>query len=268
MAAASLLALLPAAGKAEIAYAVDSSAILISFDTERPDPVLTMGIIRGLQPGERILGIDFRPVDGKLYGLGSTSRLYTIDLRSAIATVVGEGPFTPALDGESFGFDFNPTVDRIRIVSNTGQNLRAHPVTGLVVATDGMLQYAAAEGMPMTAPNAVASAYTNSVFGARSTTLYNVDLASNSLVSQNPPNNGTLNRIGSLAGLNLSTVAGFDISPDTNTAYVVVRSSRTPNSELYQVDLRTAATTRMGQVGWFEQVGSLAIAPARVLPSN
>jgi hypothetical protein len=35
--------------------------------------------------------------------------------------------------------DFNPTVDRIRLVTASGQNLRLHPELGTVVATDGSI---------------------------------------------------------------------------------------------------------------------------------
>jgi hypothetical protein len=35
--------------------------------------------ITGLQPSESIVGIDFRPATGQLFGVGSTSRLYVID---------------------------------------------------------------------------------------------------------------------------------------------------------------------------------------------
>ena len=46
-----------------------------------------------------------------------------VDPARGAAIAVG-APFTPGTDGTAFGFDFNPTVDRIRVVSDTGQNLR------------------------------------------------------------------------------------------------------------------------------------------------
>ena len=114
--------------RAEKAWGIDSKALLVGFDTDRPQFPTSLQLIRGLMPGEQLLAIDFRPATGQLYGLGSSSRIYTIDRETAIAKVVGMGmAFTPALDGTEFGFDFNPTVDRIRVTSNTGQNLRLHP---------------------------------------------------------------------------------------------------------------------------------------------
>ena len=68
--------------------------------------------------------------------------------------------------GTSFGFDFNPAVDRIRIVSNTGQNLRFNPNDG-VVNVDGNLN-------PGT-PSISAAAYTNNFAGTATTSLFAID---------------------------------------------------------------------------------------------
>ena len=123
-----------------IGLTVDGSLVRFTPETacDPSDPVR----VSGLAAGETLLAIDERPATRGLYGLGSTSRLYLIDAMTGAATALGTAPFSPALSGSAFGFDFNPTVDRIRIVSNTGQNLRAHPDTGAVVAVDGSLRYA------------------------------------------------------------------------------------------------------------------------------
>ena len=89
--------------------------------------------ITGLQSGEKILAIDFRPASGQLYGVSNQSRMYIINQNTGVAVAVSATPFTPAISGTQVGFDFNPTVDRIRLVTNTGQNLRLHPETGAVV---------------------------------------------------------------------------------------------------------------------------------------
>ncbi len=246
--------------QAEPAWAVDSRALLIGFDTNLPSFVNSIRLIRGLQPGEGILAIDFRPANKKLYGLGSSSRVYVIDTETGMATSVAAAPFTPALDGTEFGFDFNPTVDRIRVVSDKGQNLRLHPDTGMVVATDGMLN---ASGVTGAATGVVASAYTNSVAGATSTTLYNIDARRRLLVTQTPPNDGTLNTVGELVGLMPSSVAGFDISPVTGRAYFAARLSNSTRAVLYEVHLATGDYQMMGDVGIFEQTSGLAIEPGR-----
>jgi hypothetical protein len=126
--------------------------------------------ITGLGAGETILGMDFRPATGQLYALGSTSRIYIINLTTGVATQVGtDGAFT--LNGTKFGFDFNPVPDRIRVISNTEQSLRLNPNDGTLTASDIPLAYEPADPNAGTNPTAGAAAYTNSFAGATSTTL-------------------------------------------------------------------------------------------------
>ena len=147
--------------------------------------------ITGLPSGEKIVSIDYRPATGQLYALGTSSRLYFINEQSGLATALGAGPFTPAINGTSANIDFNPTVDRIRLVTPTGQNLRLHPELGTVAATDGSINGG-------TSPSIGAGAYTNSVAGAATTQLYDIDFAQDKLYLQNPPNDGKLVEVGSL----------------------------------------------------------------------
>lgn len=257
--------LLPAAARAELAFAIDSRSVLAMFDTNRPATALSLNVVRGLQPGETILGLDFRPANQRLYALSTHSRLYIIDHVTGQATPVHEAPFSPALDGVKFGFSFNPTVDRIRITSNTGQNLRVHPDTGAVVAVDGMLQYAGstAAGGPM--PGVVASAYTNSVAGATSTTLFNFDLYRRAIVTQNPPNDGTLNVAIQLPESDFSELTSFDISAATRKGYLATRESAAARSQLYEVDLEARTVTLSGTIGVLDQVSALTVVPAGML---
>jgi len=236
--------------------------------------------VTGLQPSETLLGIDFRPATGELYGLGSTSRLYRIDAFTGQATAVGGAPLAIALSGTSFGFDFNPTVDRIRIVSNTGQNLRAHPDLGTIVdfdavtpgvQPDGSLAYDAttADGDPADVnagalPLAVAAAYTNPDNDpATGTALYVIDADLNAVTLQAPPNNGVLNTVGVL-GANTTQLAGFDIAT-TNQAYAALKLvggdtvKGCGNSALVQIDLATGATTVVGVIGTPNPIVGLAV---------
>ena len=117
-----------------------------------------------------------------------------------MATALGAGPFTPSLSGSAFGFDFNPTVDRIRIVSDTGQNLRANPDTGAVVSVDGSLRYAPTDVAAGRDPDVVGAAYTNPDNDpATGTTLFDLDAGPDALVVQAPPNDGVAGM--SLGGL-------------------------------------------------------------------
>ncbi len=229
-------------------YGVTNTNQLVRFDSATPGTVTTVGAITGLQGGENILGIDFRPATGRLVALGSNSRLYTINTSNAAATFTAT--LSTALTGTSFGVDFNPTVDRLRIVSNTGQNLRVNPNNG-AVTVDGVLN-------PGT-PNVTAAGYTNSVFGATTTTLYVIDSTTNSLYQQNPPNNGTLVLVGAL-NTTASASNGFDIAPNTNTAYAVLTGATT---NLYTVNLTTGAATNAGLVGnGLTSMRGIAIDPA------
>lgn len=209
-----------------VAYATDVNNNLLIFNpTAVGDGIVTKSLT-GLQPGESILGIDFRPVNGQLYALGSSSRMYTINLSSGVATQVGAGVFSTLLSGTDFGFDFNPLVDRIRVVSNTGQNLRVNPNDGLVVAVDGNLNPAS--------PMASSAAYTNNFAGTTSTVLLVIDHGTDKLYTQNPPNNGTLVEVGSL-GIDLNSSNGFDIGSRSNTGYLVATAGS--STGLYTVNL-------------------------------
>lgn len=212
-----------------VAYAVDNSNALQIFNPNNPMPVSKP--ITGLQAGENILGVDFRPLNGQLYALGSSSRIYTLNLGTGAATAVG-AQFPTLLNGTDFGFDFNPTVDRIRVVSNTGQNLRLNPIDGTISATDGMIN-------PGT-PTLSGAAYTNSFAGATTTELFVVDHATDKLFLQSPPNNGTLVERGSL-GIDISNSNGFDIGSTSNKAYLLATVSGV--TKIYLVNTTNGSTT-------------------------
>jgi len=63
---------------AEILTGLTSTGNLVTFDSGTPGTIDSSLAITGLQGGETLLGIDRRPATGLLYGLGSTSRVYTI----------------------------------------------------------------------------------------------------------------------------------------------------------------------------------------------
>lgn len=213
-----------------VAYAIDNSNNLQIFNPNNPMPVSKT--VAGLQSGENILGIDFRPVNGQLYALGSSSRIYTINLGTGTATAVGSAPFSTLLSGTDFGFDFNPTVDRIRVVSNTGQNLRLNPNDGIIAATDITLN----PGSPIIS----AAAYTNNFAGAASTTLFVIDHNTDKLYQQNPPNNGTLVETGPL-GINITGANGFDIGSMSQKAYLM--ASVGSSTKIYSINTTTGAAT-------------------------
>lgn len=221
--------------KAVPIYAVSTGNQLVRFDSSTPGTLVTVGPVTGLQAGENILGADFRPATGQLFALGSTSRLYVINKTSGSATLAGV--LSTPLNGVEFGFDFNPTVDRIRIVSNTGQNLRVNPTNG-VVTVDGSLN-------PGT-PHATAAAYTNSFSGSTTTTLFDIDTASGTLLTQNPPNAGTLVTVGPL-GVTATDSNGFDISAATGTAFAALTVGG--SNGLYTINTATGSASLVGLIG-------------------
>jgi hypothetical protein len=244
---AALATVAAAAAHAETAYAVTIDNRLVSFDTANPTQLTNVVQITGQAQFDPTLGIDFRPATGELYAMGSSNTIYRMNTATGVATAVG-GPFTPPLSGVEFGFDFNPTVDRIRVVSDNGQNLRLNPITGQVAAVDTALNYAAGDANFGQAPRVVASAYTNNFAGATTTTLYNFDSRLDVLVTQIPPNNGTLNTVGSL-GMDISSLAGFDISGASAVAYASVVRDGDFRSWLTTVNLQTGALTPVAPIG-------------------
>ncbi len=220
-------------------YGLSNANQLVKYNANAAETVISTTGITGLTGGEKIIAIDFRPATGQLYGLGNSSRLYIINYENGDATALGTASFTPAINGSLVGFDFNPTVDRIRLVTSSGQNLRLNPETGTVAMTDGSLN-------PGT-PAIVSAAYTNSVAGAATTTLFDIDVAANKLYKQDPPNNGTLVEVGSL-GITAATAndGGFDISPDNMVALANVTIGA--NSVLLQIDLTNGKATNIGNL--------------------
>lgn len=219
-----------------IAYATDSSNKLYRFDPTNPSPIAVD--ITGLMSGEMILGLDFRPINGQLLAVSNMSQLYSVNPSSGAVTKIGT-PFTPMAMGSYIGFDFNPTVDRIRLVTETGQNLRLHPDLGTVVATDGSLN----PGSPMVS----AAAYSESFAGTTTTSLYVIDSEDNMLYKVSPPNDGVMVGIGAL-GINVEFDNGFDIGGTSNMAYGVFTVGGA--SGVYSVNLMTGSAMKVSDLNF------------------
>ena len=237
-------------------YGLMNANSLVRFDSATPTVINSTVALSGLSG--TLLGIDFRPATGELFGVTSDSRLYTINVLTGAATAVGAANQF-VLMGSSFGFDFNPTVDRIRLTSNTGQDLRLNPLNGAIAATDPTLAYAAADPNAAATPSIVGSAYTNSFAGSTSTTLYDIDSGLDILATQNPPNNGTLNTVGSL-GVNASNNIGFDIFFFNNQAFASIQLANGTSTGFYSINLATGAATLIGGIGNGLVVTDIAIA--------
>jgi len=264
--------------KAQVIYGTVSNSILVTFSASAPATISSSVTIVGITPGQTIEGLDFRPNTGELYAFGYSSaitsyQLYKINLTTGLATAINTAT-TLALGNGPIGFDFNPTVDRIRVVSANGANFRLHPVTGLIAATDGNLAYAAGDPNVSATPKIVTAAYVNSYIGAATTALYNYDNALNIITLQNPPNNGSLTTVGA-SGVITSTatpVLDMDIFYDNvssiNKAYLVANTSTAATVDnFYTVNLLTGATTLVGAIGATNPVSNIAVFIDRTMPA-
>jgi hypothetical protein len=249
----------------QLLYAV-AGGNLISFDSGNPTVVRSaVNFGGGITTGQVVVGIDFRPANGQLYALGynaalatANANIYSVNLTTGALTTVGPTPLTLALGAttDRVGFDFNPAVDRIRVVSTTGANYRLNPNDGTLVAADGNLT---------SGPRISAAAYTNSSTTS-GTSLYDYDAAAGQLYLQNPPNDGTLVAVGAASGVTSTDGADFDIynatGTTTNTAYLAISPGGSPTTpsfdNLYTMDLTTGALTSVGRIGLGSNVSGLA----------
>jgi len=186
-----------------------------------------------------LAGIDVRPADGMLYGVVADGTVVTIDPASGKATMKSKLDAMLA-PGTMATVDFNPVADRLRIIGSDGANLRANVDDGKVTR-DGQLKFADGDMHKGKTPKVVAGAYTNSMKGAKETTLYDIE-ANGVLVRQAPPNDGVLNSVGML-GMEAGSVA-FDIVAAEAANEGWLMSGKT----LYKVDLATGKATEAATI--------------------
>jgi hypothetical protein len=259
----------------EMIFAVSTANQLIQFNAGQPQKTLSARPLTGLATGETLLGIDYRVAKGQLYGLGASGQLYRIDTRTGAASAIGTPSALPKEGATEWGVDFNPTVDRIRVVNDAGYNLRLHPDTGAIVDSDpnqpgvqldGRLAYDATDVNAGKAPGIVAAGYKYNKDNDKITTNYAIDGRLGVLVHQGSkegvqpavsPNTGRLYTVGSL-GIGPFDKATLDISDVSNAAYAAVSAGG--KSVWYRVDLASGKATRIGTVAGGPVVGA-AIEP-------
>jgi hypothetical protein len=253
----------------ETVVAVTDAAELIRFNAGQPQQVLARVALQGLPAGDRLVGIDYRVSRGVLFALSAGGRLYTINTTTGQLSPVGSAaPVLPAmLTGQAVGFDFNPAADRIRVVSDSGLNLRLHPETGVVAATDPALRYADGDARAGTAPHLAGAAYTYNKTNDKLTTNYAIDRAVGSLLTQGSvegvqpaisPNTGLLFTVGPL-GTGAVDDAAFDIADTSNAALAALRQNG--RTRLHLIDLASGRATVLGTVGDGRALWGMAIEP-------
>ena len=243
--------------------ALTTDSRLVCFNEHKPAKARLIGMVNGLQGDTRLVGIDFRVQDGLLYGVGDAGGVYTLSTVNAAATLVNR--LSVPLSGTTFGVDFNPAADRLRIVSDAGQNLRHNVNANGVTLADGTLNYTA--GTP--AQGIVAAAYTNNDVSPATpattgTTLFVLDSTQDQVVLQSPPNAGSLMATGKLT-VDASSATGFDI-------YSVLRDGITVSNRalatipaadgsvaLYSVDVLTGKAQPRGKLASGLSVVDIAV---------
>ncbi|WP_421995386.1 DUF4394 domain-containing protein [Reyranella sp.] len=236
----SIVAFAVAAATAQAATLIGLTADnrLVMIDTATLAAAAPMAI----SGADKVVGIDQRPADGKLYGLTEAGQLVTIDHKSGKAAGGSMLSEKKAL-GPRPVVDFNPAADRLRVIGADGTNLRVNVDTGATIV-DKTLNYDAADSANGKTPTVAAGAYTNSVKGTKSTELYHVDGGTGSLVLQHPPNDGVLKTRGAVAATGLADAA-IDVDTETegkNTAYLLAGGT------LYTVDLANGKATELGKI--------------------
>ena len=225
-------------GGSALAVGLAGGDTLVAFSLRNPAKPQASREVSGLEGDTSLVGIDFRVQDRKLYAVGDRGGVYTLSSK-ARATQVSQ--LTVALSGTRFGVDFNPAADRLRVVSDTGQNLRHDVNPGGATIADGGLTYP-----PATTPatGISAAAYTNNDLDAdTATTLFDLDTATDQVAVQAPANAGSLSATGKL-GVDAGSDAGFDISGAKNTGWATL--SVGGRYGLYQVSLLTGDVDRVG----------------------
>lgn len=232
------------------AFAISTDGtIMARFDTANPKVLNWFRQVTGLVCGEKsLIGIDIRVQDKTLYGVGDKGCIYTLKIVNEEVVTTKVSQLTVPLYGTNFGIDFNPAADRLRVISDWGQNLRhdlgAHTTTEDVVLTTPPAA---------TTRGVTAAAYTNNDLDpSTATTLFDIGTTTDQVLIQSPANNGTLAPTGAL-GVDTGLIAGFDIYSDlTNnkttsvTAYAVLVPSSGSPATFYTVNLFTGAASAVG----------------------
>lgn len=202
----------------------------------------------------KLLGIDLRPADGRLYGVGTDSTIYTIDTGTGQASI--KGKLSVPLDSvDHIVVDFNPQADRLRVIGSSGQNLRVNVDTGQALV-DGKLAYRTGDANANKPFGIYAGAYINSYAGAKQTQLFDIDSINGVYVVQDPPNDGVLRTVGP-TGLKPGTIIeAIDIYTDAKDEYL---GFAVAGGALYSLDVGTGKMKRIGGIGKGGEVIDIAV---------
>ena len=240
-------------------FALTSTGTILVFDSATPGTIAKTLTISGIGAGETVVGMDFRAAAaGDLIATtaatgsanNSIATTYRINTDTGAATLIGASAAAIAGWGDvAGGYDFNPTVDRIRVANVIDENARLNPDTGALAGNDTDLT-------PGATTSIIGVAYDRNFVHQSGTTLYAIDRDGNELViigginGTPSPNGGAATSIGALGiALDPAFDGGFDIENSTGTAFAALRNDNTDVTGLYTINLSTGAATLVGAIG-------------------
>lgn len=242
---AALLVLSAGAAQAVTLVGINSQNQLTRFDTANIGAAVNKDI-SGLDAGDRFVGIDTRPSNGKIYGVTLFNRLYTLDEMTGATSFVANLSSAVVQGNLAYGLDFNPVADAgagasLRLVSSAGGNFAVNALTGAV-----------GNAANTVAPGYTAVAYTNSMPGqtgapAGGTALYYIDSANDTLAfAPSAFNTPTITAVGSL-GVDVLRANGFEILGNGQAwAALNVDAGPALTTALYSIDLSTGQASFAG----------------------
>ena len=257
----------PAAGPLSITGLTDFRSTkpntLVNFAAATPNTVVEVPIT-GLTAGDIVVGIDVRPVNGTMYAF---ARADVGGAPTGAASIYAINPATGAASGRvlvtgvtfdgatSASVDFNPVVDRLRVITFFGQSVAINVADGVAVANTSI------QGTTF----AAAVAYTNSAVSTTapaSTVLYRIDNqgAPDDLTTVTPAT-GAVAAVGPI-GIDLNEVQAFDISGANNVnALAALRTTATGAHTLYRINLTTGAAVLFNATAALSLIGGTAGVP-------
>lgn len=283
-------------------------ARLVSFDSTAPGVLTGSVTITGIPlsaagASYSPIALDFRPATNQAFmvlrGPDSTQcQLYSL-AASGVATAVGSSTYLCGNPGE---IDFNPSVDRVRVMRNgsgsaSADNYRLNPanstrlgaVVGSSPARDTLAAYVSGDTGFGTPPAISGTAYDQNVSSTGGpTTLFAIDIGRTPQrlvqvggVNGTPsPNDGGVTTINSTSGdpgtglgITIFGDPSFDISGATGAAYLAAFINTAPAGSpmvfefnLYDINLITGAAARLGTTtigaGNINGLVGMTVAPA------
>jgi hypothetical protein len=250
----------PAASSAAVSAAAQTTGVtmpitpVFALNADNVISVLVPGttsfvrLVRVTQANGNLIGIDFRPGDGKntaLYALADTGTLYTINL-----TATGLGNVTQVSNmttrfpsGVQSLMDFNPVVNALRLIGSDTLNYAVVNNAGNLnaMAIQTSLTYGATDVNRGRIPKVSAGTYDTNVVGAAATRFYAIDYDLDTFLTIQPAAaggssataGGVLQTLGPLVSptgqrINVSSTADTDIDTSPNgTNNLVGVSGRT-----------------------------------------